>query len=186
MTSLAYLRRLPQIGAACLSLACAACSVEQTTNRCTADSMSLEDLIQCVRKTYAETRQCDAGRHDATAVPVAGRRVIKFGEVTKHGGTSRGIVFETGQGAEVRAPMSGLVTFADPWRSYGDLLIIDSCATVALLAGSFSPEVIAGQNAAAGSTVAKMRQTATGTPVLYLELRENGATIDPAAMIPES
>jgi septal ring factor EnvC (AmiA/AmiB activator) len=186
MTSLTLRYRLAALGAASIPLVLAACSVEQTTNRCTAESTTLDGLIKCVREMHAGTRKCETAERGPGAIPVAGRRLLKFGEVTKHGGTSRGIVFEGARGAEVRAPVSGLVTFADPWRSYGDLLIIDSCTTVALMAGALSPEVIAGQSITAGGAVARLRQTSSSdTPVLYLEVRENETAIDPATVIPQ-
>jgi septal ring factor EnvC (AmiA/AmiB activator) len=184
MTFLTHLWRLPLLGAAGLPLALAGCSVEHTTNRCAADSMTLDGLIRCVREMHASTRKCDAAGRGPAAIPIAGRRVLKFGDATKHGGTSRGIVFEGARGAEVRAPVSGLVTYADAWRSYGDLLIIDSCTTIALMAGALAPEVIAGQTIAAGGAVAKLRATASEAPVLYLEVRENETAIDPASVIP--
>lgn len=184
MTSRFRLALVPGLGTACLSLAAAGCSVEHTTNRCASDSMTLDGLVKCVRDMHAGTRSCAAAERGPTAVPVAGRRLLRYGETTKHGGTSRGIVFEGARGAEVRAPVGGRVTYADPWRSYGDLLIIDSCTTVALMAGAFSPEVIAGQNIAAGDAVATLRQTSSEAPVLYLEVREDDATVDPAGIIP--
>jgi septal ring factor EnvC (AmiA/AmiB activator) len=119
-------------------------------------------------------------------LPVAGRRVLKFGDVTNYGGTSKGIVFETAAGTGVQAPLAGTVTFADKYRSYGDLVIVDSCTKVTLMAGAFTPDVMAGQNIAAGGSIAKMQPAAAGAPVLYLEIRENGTAIDPASFIPAS
>lgn len=163
----------------------AACSVEQTSNRCAKESTSLDGLVACVRDMHAAARRCEPDREIAAALPVAGRRVLKFGEATKYGGTSRGIVFEGADLAEVHAPIGGTVTFADTWRSYGELMIIDACAKVALIAGTFSADVIAGQVTSAGEPVARMRKTSSDAPVLYLEMRENGAAIDPARLIPQ-
>lgn len=172
--------------AICVTLALGACSVEQATDRCTAESMTLDGLIKCVRETHASTRSCEAVERGPTALPLTGRRVLTYGAATKHGGTSRGIVFEGARGMEVRAPINGLVTFSDPWRSYGDLLIIDSCTTVALMAGPLSSDVTAGQAVTAGGIVARLRQTPSDTPIVYLEVREGGTTIDPATIIPEA
>jgi len=185
MIPLAQRTRFPLL-AAVLPLAFGACSVEQTTDRCTAESMTLDGLIKCVRETHASTRSCEAAVRGSTAIPLAGQRVLTYGAATKHGGTSRGIVFEGSHGAEVRAPISGLVTFSDPWRSYGDLLIIDSCTTVALMAGPLSSNVTAGQAITAGGTIAHLRQTSSDAPILYLEVREGGTTVDPATIIPAS
>jgi septal ring factor EnvC (AmiA/AmiB activator) len=45
---------------------------------------------------------------------------------------------------------------------------------------------MAGQNISAGDSIAKMQPAATGAPVLYLEVRENGTAINPASLIPAS
>jgi septal ring factor EnvC (AmiA/AmiB activator) len=177
-------RPLSVAAAACLSLTAGACSVEQARNKCADESTSPDGLIECARKMHASAGHCESGRRGAATTPVAGRLVIKFGELTKHGGTSQGMVFEGAAGGGVRAPIGGLVTFADPWRSYGDLVIIDDCKTVALMAGTLSPEVMAGQSATAGDVVATMRQTSSDAPVLYLELREDGTVVDPAGVLP--
>ncbi len=184
MTSRLRLALVSALATAGMSLALVGCSIEQTTDRCASDSMTLDGLIKCVREKHGGAPSCQTAGRGPTAVPVTGRRLLKYGETTKHGGTSRGIVFEGTRGGEVRAPIGGRVTYADPWRSYGDLLIIESCTTVALIAGELSPEVIAGQSIAAGKTVATLRQTASDAPVLYLEVRENDATVDPAGVIP--
>lgn len=183
------LPRSPFVAALAPVLALAAalssgCSVQQTTDRCASESSSLGDLIACVRKKHAATQRCDTLPKGHAAAPVAGRRILKFADTTNHGGTSKGIVFGTTDRAEVHTPISGTVTFADPFRSYGDLLIVDSCAKVALLAGTFSPNVIAGQPIASGDAIALMRKTSTEEPVLYLELREDGKAVDPAGLLP--
>ncbi|MGE0024152.1 MAG: murein hydrolase activator EnvC [Hyphomicrobium sp.] len=174
---------LPAILALAAALS-AGCSVQQTTDRCASESASLSDLITCVRKKHAATQRCDALPKGRAAAPVSGRRILKFGDTTNYGGTSKGMVFGTSDRAAVHAPVSGTVTFADPFRSYGDLVIVDACTKVALLAGTFSPNVIAGEPIAAGDAVALMRKISAEDPVLYLELREEGKAVDPAGLLP--
>jgi septal ring factor EnvC (AmiA/AmiB activator) len=184
MKALARLNRFSILAA--LSLACAGCSVEQASNRCAKETTTLDGLIQCARDLHAKTQQCGQSQAGKGALPVAGRRVLKFGDVTNYGGTSKGIVFETAAGAGVQALLAGTVTFADKYRSYGDLVIVDSCSKVTLMAGAFTPDVMAGQSIGAGQSVARMQPASTGAPVLYLEVRENGTAIDPASFIPAS
>lgn len=182
MNVLARLKRFSVLAA--LSLASTGCSVEQASNRCAKETTSLDGLIQCARDLHAKAQRCEPSQAGKGALPVAGSRVLKFGDVTNYGGTSKGIVFEVAAGADVHSPLAGTVTFADKYRSYGDLVIIDSCSKVALMAGAFVPDVMAGQSIGAGGSIAKMQPAATGAPVLYLEVRENGTAIDPASLIP--
>lgn len=180
MNALARLSRFSVLAA--LPLAFAGCSVEQVSDRCAKESSSLNALVQCARDLHAKAQRCDsAGK---AALPISGRRVLNFGDVTNNGSTSKGIVFEVATGAGVHAPFPGTVTFADKYRSYGDVMVIDACSKVALIAGTFTPDVMAGQSISAGASIAKMLPASTGAPVLYLEVRENGTAIDPASFIP--
>ncbi len=184
MSAIPSSRRLPFAAALLLAVSSAGCSVEQTVDRCASQSASLNDLITCARDKHAVAKRCETLGQAPGARPVAGRRILSFGDTTNNGSPSRGIVFGAADRAEVYAPMSGTVTFAATFRSYGELMIIDACTKITLLAGTFEPNVIDGQPIAAGEAVARMRQTSTEPPVLYLELRENGAAIDPAGLIP--
>jgi septal ring factor EnvC (AmiA/AmiB activator) len=171
-------------GLAALPLAFAGCSVEQVSDRCAKETSSLNALVQCARDLHAKAQRCDSGQAGKAALPITGRRVLNFGDVTNNGSTSKGIVFEVATGAAVHAPLPGTVTFADKYRSYGDLMVIDACSKVALIAGTFTPDVMAGQSISAGDSIARMQPASTGAPVLYLEVRENGTAIDPASFIP--
>lgn len=178
------LHRLAPLLACGFAIFPAACSIERHTDRCAAESTSLEKLIACKRQENPALASCTKPERGPAATPVAGRRVLNFGEKTKHGGTSKGIVFEAARGAGVRAPIEGTVTFADAWRSYGQVLIIDGCSTVAVMAGSLSPNVIPGQNIKSGAPIAQLSNVPDDAPVLYLEMRENGSLIDPSQFIP--
>jgi septal ring factor EnvC (AmiA/AmiB activator) len=91
----------------------------------------------------------------------------------------------------VLAPADGTVKFAGEFRSYGQLLIIDVGGGYhVLLAGMERIDVQLGQFVLAGEPVAAMDSqrlasvgaTLVGTtePVLYIEFRKDGASIDPA------
>ena len=62
-----------------------------------------------------------------------GQKLRAFGETDGIGGSAKGLFIATRQDAQVTAPASGRVEFAGPFRSYGQLLILDvgdglSCA----------------------------------------------------------
>ena len=121
-------------------------------------------------------------------LPVQGRRVLAFGERTQYGGQSKGIVVETRQAAQVIAPCDGWVVYAGEFRSYGQLLIINTGDGYhMLLAGMSQIDVQPGQFVLTSEPVGSMSGTPktspssvpSNAPVLYVELRKDGRPIDP-------
>lgn len=121
-------------------------------------------------------------------LPVQGRRVLAFGERTQYGGQSKGIVVETRQAAQVIAPCDGWVVYAGEFRSYGQLLIINTGDGYhMLLAGMSQIDVQPGQfvltsepvGAMSGSPKTAPSSVPSNAPVLYVELRKDGRPIDP-------
>ncbi len=124
-------------------------------------------------------------------MPVNGRIVTGFGGASLRGGKAQGMEVATRAGAEVLAPADGTVAFAGEFRSYGPLLIINvSGGYHVVLSGMERIDVQLGQFVLAGEPVAAMASqrlasagaTLVGTtePVLYIEFRKDGASIDPA------
>jgi murein hydrolase activator len=122
--------------------------------------------------------------------PVSGETALSFGASDGYGGTTRGISITTRQKATVVSPADGWVAFAGPFRSYGRLLIINAGGGYyVLLAGMDQINVDVGQFVLAGEPVASMGETSlvslTGnaveknSPVLYVEFRKDGGSIDP-------
>jgi murein hydrolase activator len=118
--------------------------------------------------------------------PVQGSLVRRFG------GASRGWTWAAGQGAMVRAPATGLVEYAGPLKGYGVILILRVGGGYHLiLTGLEAAQAVPGNSVTAGEPVGRMAGKATGTqggetsegkpsPELYLELRKDGAPVDPA------
>jgi septal ring factor EnvC (AmiA/AmiB activator) len=127
-------------------------------------------------------------------LPASGRRVYGFGDKTDVGATSKGVVVETRPGAQVTSPADGWVVYAGEFRSYHQLLIINAGGGYHIvLAGLNRITANVGQFVLAGEPVGTMRgqamPTATRTksenkapeaaPVLYVEFRKEGRTVDP-------
>lgn len=177
----------------------------------------------------AVTRPLEPGRPDLTALkdparitpaiafpqakgllplPVAGVTLRSFGAADGVGGTEKGITIATRAGAPVSAPADGWVVYAGPFRSYGQLLIINAGGGYhILMAGMERITVDLGQFVLAGEPVGVMGglsrtvaatvqrgpggsgasaqngsplpATATGQPQLYVEFRKDGLSIDP-------
>lgn len=121
-------------------------------------------------------------------LPAQGRFVASFGEATQHGGKSKGIVIETRRGAQITSPCDGWVLYANEFRSYGQLLIINAGdGYLVLLAGMSQVDVQPGQFVLASEPVGTMTSTIKGdsarsggkSPVLYVEFRKDGRPVDP-------
>jgi murein hydrolase activator len=123
-------------------------------------------------------------------LPVNGSRVREFGAADGAGGTQKGLSIATHSGAEITAPCDGWVVYAGPFRSYGQLLILNAGGGYhVLLAGMERISVDLGQFVLTGEPVAAMgggsqvsTAGATGAkqPVLYVEFRKDGTPIDPS------
>ncbi len=120
-------------------------------------------------------------------LPVAGVRLKDFGASDGVGGMEKGLTIATRMGAQVTAPADGWVVYAGPFRSYGQLLIINAGGGYhVLMAGMDRITVDLGQFVLAGEPVAVMgsgsraANAASGQPQLYVEFRKDGVSIDPA------
>lgn len=124
-------------------------------------------------------------------LPVNGQRITNFGEKDSLGAITQGISIATRPNAQVISPTDGWVVYAGPFRSYGQLLIINAGGGYhALLAGMERIDVQLGQFVLAGEPVAAMvtpQLASAGAagigvsqPVLYIEFRKDGTSIDSA------
>ncbi|MBV9953851.1 MAG: peptidoglycan DD-metalloendopeptidase family protein [Pseudolabrys sp.] len=177
---------------------------------------SLKDLIAALEKELDPTTRAarEAARNDArpamaafrdpgrlapatafaslrgqVRVPVNGVKIRDYGAPDGAGGVEKGLSITTRAGAQVTAPADGWVVYAGPFRSYGQLLILNAGGGYhVLLAGMERISVDLGQFVLTGEPVATMGTAshiaailATGSsqPVLYVEFRKDGIPIDP-------
>jgi murein hydrolase activator len=123
------------------------------------------------------------------AMPVNGTRIREFGGSDGAGGVEKGISLATRGGAQVTTPCDGWVVYAGPFRSYGQLLILNAGGGYhVLIAGMERISVNIGQFVLTGEPVATMGTTSqvasilaanASQPVLYIEFRKDGTPIDP-------
>jgi septal ring factor EnvC (AmiA/AmiB activator) len=142
-------------------------------------------------------------------LPANGVKIKDFGATDRTGGTEKGISIATRAGAQVTAPSDGWVVYAAPYRSYGQLLILNVGGGYhVLLAGMERITVDLGQFVLTGEPVAVMGNgtlvassssttastmpvltsasdagtpptTGTSQPALYIEFRKDGTPVDP-------
>jgi septal ring factor EnvC (AmiA/AmiB activator) len=123
------------------------------------------------------------------AYPVNGTKIRDFGGSDGAGGAEKGISLATKAGAQVTTPCDGWVVYAGPFRSYGQLLILNAGGGYhVLIAGMERISVNIGQFVLTGEPVATMGKTSqvasilattASQPVLYVEFRKDGTPIDP-------
>ncbi len=122
-------------------------------------------------------------------IPVNGVKLKDYGAPDSVGGVEKGVSIATRVGAQVTSPADGWVVYAGPFRSYGQLLILDAGGGYhILLAGmdrisvDLGQFVLTGEPVAVmgnGSQIAAILATGSSQPVLYIEFRKDGQPVDP-------
>ena len=162
---------------------------------------SLEKDIASLRKMLEAKKQANEGellsdalpfakRAGLVPLPVSGQFAKRFGEDDGTGSALKGDILRTQSGAIVTAPVDGTVLYAGPFRSYGQLLILNpGDGYHIVLAGLDRLNVSLGQSVLAGEPVgmmgeARLASIAASTldgavPELYVEFRKDGKPIDP-------
>jgi septal ring factor EnvC (AmiA/AmiB activator) len=123
-------------------------------------------------------------------LPVNGVRLREYGASDGIGSSEKGLSIATRSRAQVTSPCDGWVVYAGPFRSYGQLLILDAGGGYhVLLAGmdrvsvDIGQFVLTGEPVAmmgSGSKVAAILAEGSSQPILYVEFRKDGTPIDPS------
>ena len=124
-------------------------------------------------------------------LPVAGKFGRRFGDKDGNGGVMQGDTVATQSDSIVTAPSDGSVLYAGPFRSYGQLLILNAGDGYhVVLAGMNRISVASGQSVLAGEPVGAMGEARVASasaetlgntlPELYVEFRKDGKPVDPA------
>ncbi|UIJ72194.1 murein hydrolase activator EnvC [Aurantimonas sp. HBX-1] len=125
------------------------------------------------------------------SLPVAGKLLIGFGDRDDIGRETTGASFGARPGDVVTSPADARVLYSGPFRSYGQLLILDAGDGYhVVLAGMDRIDVESGQFVSAGEPVASMgakrlasvavAEFGASEPALYVEFRKDGKPVDPS------
>ena len=118
------------------------------------------------------------------------------GQIFKHFGDGagsdtklQGVAFSAEANMTVISPTTAKVEFAGPFRSYGQLLILNAGeGYLVLLSGMKQISVEAGQTIKSGEPIGQMGEgpsslamlgTSSANPILYVEFRKDNNPIDP-------
>lgn len=124
------------------------------------------------------------GRDRGPAVmlaPVSGVLTGRYGGRSAGGQRSEGFTWRAAPGAEVRAPAAGVLEYAGDVKGWGGVLILRLGGGYhAVLAGVEEVGPSVGVVVRAGQALGRMAATTAGGRELYLEVRKDGAPVDPA------
>jgi murein hydrolase activator len=142
-----------------------------------------KDAVEQPRLAFAKAR-------GKLAYPAQGQILKRFGDDDGLGGHLRGLVIATRESAQVTAPADGRVEFAGPFRSYGQVMIVNPGSGYhLLLAGMGKMTAQTGDYVRAGEPVGEMGTGPSSVtllgdviqdrrPVLYIEFRNSTEAID--------
>jgi septal ring factor EnvC (AmiA/AmiB activator) len=159
-----------------------------------------EKAAEEARQKFADAKKRDPARltpaiafgqaRGLLSLPATGTVIKAYGAASAFGGAEKGLSLATRPQAIVSSPCDGYIAFSGPWRSYGQLLIVNAGGGYyVVMAGMARVDVSVGQFVLAGEPVGSMGDGAAQTaaaaaiaatqPVLYVEFRKDGTAIDP-------
>jgi septal ring factor EnvC (AmiA/AmiB activator) len=178
LTALGARRRTVQA-----SLTRDAATAERRAANLAAEARNLRELAQ--RAAAASRRRAGAGAAGVIpagwVAPAEGRIVAAYGARDTVGAPpTQGTRLRTRAGAQVVSPAAGEVSYSGPFRSYGQVLILNLDGGYALvLTGLDAVRVRVGETVQAGQPIGEMPNSDMTAPELYVEVRREGRPIDP-------
>ena len=114
--------------------------------------------------------------------PAAGVIAAAYGDTGSDGLALRGVQLKTRGAAQITAPWDGEIVFAGPFQGYGRLLILKPGEGYFVLIGGLARlDAAEGQHVLAGEPLGiGPAPGENGAAAIYIELRRNGAPVDPA------
>lgn len=152
--------------------------------RTTAARTAQDRQAMAAHPTQAGSLPANAGPQGQLQPPVVGIVVKGWGEATD-AGPATGVLYHAPPGAHVISPCGGRIVFAESFRSYGLLVIVDCGGGYHVVLSGFDRlDVRLGQSVVAGEPVGTLPTWEPGAtahrPGLYVELRHDGTPVNPA------
>ena len=114
--------------------------------------------------------------------PVRGEIVSNYGEGKDDRKSKNGLVFKVSKDSFVTSPINGMVVYANQFRSYGNLVIIENDeGFYCILSGMKNILISSGIEVLKGEPIAKLNTGKNNQ--LYFELRLNGKIINPKSKV---
>ena len=160
--------------------------------RKTAEAKAREEAEKLKLAALAKPASVISEQLGKLAYPVQGDILKQFGDDNGLGSALEGVAIATTAGQNVISPVDGRVEFAGPFRSYGQLLILNAGeGYLVLCAGMKQISAEIGQSVRAGEPLGVMGEGPSSVaiiggeqelarPVLYVEFRKNNEPVDPS------
>ena len=114
--------------------------------------------------------------------PVRGEIISNYGEGKDIRKSKNGMVFQVTKDSFVTSPINGMVVYANQFRSYGNLVIIENDeGFYCILSGMKNILISSGIEVLKGEPIAKLNNGKNNQ--LYFELRLNGKIINPKSKV---
>lgn len=160
-----------------------ATTAERRARVLAAEARSLRELAQRASASSRRTASAATGPAiipAAWSAPAEGAITRGFGTVQAGAPASQGVYVRTRSGAQVSAPAAAEITYAGPFRSYGQVLILSLDGGYAVvLTGLDTITARVGETVRPGQPVGEMPISDTTAPELYVEVRRSGQPVDP-------
>ena len=139
---------------------------------------NLNELVSGVEKK----KKSKILRSGTIQYPVRGEIVSNYGEGKDVRKSKNGVVFKVLQDSFVTSPINGMVVYANQFRSYGNLVIIENNeGYYCILSGMKNILISSGIEVLKGEPIAKLNKGKNNQ--LYFELRLNGKIINPKSKV---
>ncbi len=157
--------------------------IENNLKHLAAQAKNISELVNASKKSQPASEKYSGTSDNSFRSPAVGLLIRHFGEPSPLGIISDGWLIKTDEEAIVTAPARGKVAFADSFKRYNKILILDHGKDYyTVLAGLESLNVSVGQKITTGEPVGQM---SSSSPELYLELRYQNNAINPAKKFAE-
>lgn len=111
--------------------------------------------------------------------PVSGRVHYRYGSKNSLGGINRDMAFSARSNSLVRVPWSGWIVYSGPFRSFGEIVILDvGDGHYLVFSGMSSVLVMLDQYVMAGEPIGRMGSGGVSDSLLYVEFRKDNIPID--------
>ena len=140
---------------------------------------NLNELVRGVKRKKIKKKLT---KFSKVTFPVQGKIISNFGEGKDIRKSKNGLVFKVIEDSFVTSPINGMVVYANQFRSYGNLVIIENDqGYYCILSGMKKIMISSGNEVFIGEPIAKI--SAESNSQLYFELRLNGKIINPKSKV---
>ena len=140
---------------------------------------NINELVKGVKVPKLKKKQNITTRFQ---MPLQTSIVSEFGQNKTNKIFKNGVIFEVSEDSFVASPFDGIIVFANKFKSYGNLVIIENDnGYFCILAGMDNIIISSGNKVFKGEPIARVSKKLKNK--LYFELRKNGKIINPKSKV---